>query len=238
MESFSGHVSDSGEGRWTVQAAVETAVSAPVLSAALYARFASRDEDRFSGKVLSAQRKGFGGHLEPPKVAELMPKPLVLVMGVSGAGKSTVGALLAARLGAPFADADAFHPPANIAKMSRGEPLTDADRWPWLDAIGAWLDRAGGLGRGRRGHLLGAASASTATGCWPAGRRCGCCIWRRRGADRRAPGGAAGPLHAGQPDGQPIRHAGGAGRGGGHDRAVGRAAAGGDRGDGVLALQL
>jgi 6-phosphogluconate dehydrogenase len=60
-------VSDSGEGRWTVQAAVETAVSAPVLSAALYARFASRDADCFSGKVLSAQRKGFGGHLEPPK---------------------------------------------------------------------------------------------------------------------------------------------------------------------------
>jgi 6-phosphogluconate dehydrogenase len=67
LEGFSGHVSDSGEGRWTVQAAVETAVSAPVLSAALFARFASRDEDRFSGKVLSAQRKGFGGHLEPPK---------------------------------------------------------------------------------------------------------------------------------------------------------------------------
>ncbi|GGC27329.1 6-phosphogluconate dehydrogenase [Siccirubricoccus deserti] len=67
LEGFSGHVSDSGEGRWTVQAAVETAVSAPVLSAALYARFTSRDEDRFSGKVLSAQRKGFGGHLEPPK---------------------------------------------------------------------------------------------------------------------------------------------------------------------------
>nr|WP_174890587.1 decarboxylating 6-phosphogluconate dehydrogenase [Roseicella sp. DB1501] len=70
LAGFSGHVSDSGEGRWTVQAAVETAVSAPVLSAALYARFASRDEARFSGKVLSAQRKGFGGHLEPPKPAD------------------------------------------------------------------------------------------------------------------------------------------------------------------------
>jgi 6-phosphogluconate dehydrogenase len=67
LEGFSGHVSDSGEGRWTVQAAVETAVPAHVLSAALWARFASRDEDRFSGKVLSAMRKGFGGHLEPPK---------------------------------------------------------------------------------------------------------------------------------------------------------------------------
>ena len=71
---------------------------------------------------------------------------LVLVMGVSGAGKSTVGTLLAERLGVPFADADSFHPPANIAKMSRGEPLTDADRWPWLDAIGAWLDARGPLG--------------------------------------------------------------------------------------------
>jgi len=67
LESFSGHVSDSGEGRWTVQAAVESAVPAPVLSAALYARFASRDHDKFSARVLSAMRKGFGGHLEPPK---------------------------------------------------------------------------------------------------------------------------------------------------------------------------
>lgn len=65
---------------------------------------------------------------------------LVLVMGVSGAGKSTIGTLLAARLGVPFADADDFHPPANVAKMSAGQPLVDADRWPWLEAIGAWMD--------------------------------------------------------------------------------------------------
>jgi gluconokinase len=71
---------------------------------------------------------------------------LVLVMGVSGAGKSTVGTLLARRLGVPFADADGFHPAANIAKMSRGEPLTDEDRWPWLDAIGAWLDERAATG--------------------------------------------------------------------------------------------
>jgi len=69
LESFSGHVSDSGEGRWTVQAAVESAVAAPVLSAALFARFTSRDERRFAARVLSAQRKGFGGHLEPPQGA-------------------------------------------------------------------------------------------------------------------------------------------------------------------------
>jgi gluconokinase len=64
---------------------------------------------------------------------------LLVVMGVSGAGKSTVGARIAATLGLPFADADDFHPAANIAKMSRGEALSDADRAPWLDAIGAHL---------------------------------------------------------------------------------------------------
>jgi gluconokinase len=60
-------------------------------------------------------------------------------MGVSGSGKSTVGAALARRLGVPFADADAFHPAANIAKMAAGTPLTDDDRGPWLDAVGKWL---------------------------------------------------------------------------------------------------
>jgi gluconokinase len=64
---------------------------------------------------------------------------LVVVMGVTGAGKSTVGTKLAERMGVPFRDADAFHPPSNIAKMSAGQPLTDDDRWPWLDAIGAHL---------------------------------------------------------------------------------------------------
>jgi gluconokinase len=63
----------------------------------------------------------------------------IVVMGVSGSGKSTVGAALAQRLGVPFADADAFHPAANIAKMAAGEPLTDDDRFPWLDAVGQWL---------------------------------------------------------------------------------------------------
>lgn len=63
---------------------------------------------------------------------------VVVVMGVSGTGKSTVGTLLAAALGVPYAEADAFHPPANIEKMSAGSPLDDTDREPWLDAIGAW----------------------------------------------------------------------------------------------------
>lgn len=60
-------------------------------------------------------------------------------MGVSGSGKSIVGAALARRLGIPFADADAFHPAANVAKMAAGTPLDDDDRYPWLDAVGRWL---------------------------------------------------------------------------------------------------
>ncbi|MCA3351872.1 MAG: gluconokinase [Roseomonas sp.] len=63
-------------------------------------------------------------------------------MGVSGSGKSTIGALLAEALGWPFADADGFHPAANVAKMASGQPLTDEDRWPWLDAIAAHIAAA------------------------------------------------------------------------------------------------
>ena len=62
-----------------------------------------------------------------------------MVMGVSGSGKSTVGAALARRLDVAFADADTFHPAANIAKMSAGTPLDDNDRQPWLAAVGQWL---------------------------------------------------------------------------------------------------
>ena len=64
----------------------------------------------------------------------------LIIMGVAGSGKTTTAALLGERLGWPYRDADSFHPPANIEKMSRGEALTDEDRWPWLGAIGAWID--------------------------------------------------------------------------------------------------
>jgi gluconokinase len=64
---------------------------------------------------------------------------IVVVMGVSGSGKSTVGALLAERLGAEFLDADEFHPPGNVAKMAAGVPLTDDDRRPWLERLNAEL---------------------------------------------------------------------------------------------------
>ena len=65
---------------------------------------------------------------------------IILVMGVSGSGKTTVGQRLADRLGWPFFDGDDFHPQANIDKMACGEPLTDEDRWPWLDALGDLMD--------------------------------------------------------------------------------------------------
>ncbi|MVO90782.1 gluconokinase [Streptomyces sp. p1417] len=71
---------------------------------------------------------------------------VVVVMGVAGTGKTTVGPLLAARLGVPYAEGDDFHPEANIAKMSAGTPLTDEDRMPWLDAIGEWAHGRAGLG--------------------------------------------------------------------------------------------
>jgi gluconokinase len=63
--------------------------------------------------------------------------PAIVMMGVSGSGKSTVGEALAKKLSVPFRDADEFHPRSNVEKMSAGIPLTDEDRWPWLDAIGA-----------------------------------------------------------------------------------------------------
>lgn len=69
-----------------------------------------------------------------------MTAPVVLVMGVAGAGKSTLGARLAAELGWAFLDGDDLHPAANIAKMAAGVPLTDADRAPWFAAIGDRID--------------------------------------------------------------------------------------------------
>jgi carbohydrate kinase (thermoresistant glucokinase family) len=65
--------------------------------------------------------------------------PLVVVMGVSGSGKSTVGDLVAESLGVPFVDGDHLHPMSNISKLREGEPLTDADKWPWLAIVGETL---------------------------------------------------------------------------------------------------
>jgi carbohydrate kinase (thermoresistant glucokinase family) len=80
---------------------------------------------------------------------------IVVVMGVTGCGKSTVGEALAGDLGWRFLDADDFHPPANVAKMAAGTPLTDEDRWPWLDRLAAEMRAINGAG----GHAVLACSA-------------------------------------------------------------------------------
>ena len=72
---------------------------------------------------------------------------IVVVGGIAGSGKTTVGQLLARRLGWEFADGDKFHTAAAVAKMQAGVPLTDDDRWPWLDAIGAWIDQEDAAGK-------------------------------------------------------------------------------------------
>jgi len=72
----------------------------------------------------------------------------IIIMGVSGSGKSTLAALLADRLACPFFEGDSFHSEASVAKMRAGQPLTDADRWPWLDRLGAAIGFAA-TGQGR-----------------------------------------------------------------------------------------
>ena len=79
----------------------------------------------------------------------------LIVMGVSGSGKSTIASSLAARLGWTFEDGDRFHPASNVAKMAAGHPLTDEDRWPWLQAIADEVDRVCAAG----GHVVIACSA-------------------------------------------------------------------------------
>jgi gluconokinase len=79
----------------------------------------------------------------------------LIVMGVSGSGKSTIGERLARRIAWRFEDGDRFHPAANVAKMSAGQPLTDDDRWPWLLAIADEIDRVCGAGE----HAVIACSA-------------------------------------------------------------------------------
>lgn len=83
-----------------------------------------------------------------PNQATPTPATHLVVMGVSGSGKTTVAALLAEALGWTAAEADDFHPAANIAKMSAGTALDDADRWPWLAVIREWMDAHGSAGSG------------------------------------------------------------------------------------------
>ncbi len=89
------------------------------------------------------------------KPAPSAGKSVIVMMGVSSSGKTTIGALLAGRLHWEFEDADWFHPESNIEKMHAGIPLTDEDRWPWLKAIAAWIDQARAQGQ----HAVLACSA-------------------------------------------------------------------------------
>lgn len=74
-------------------------------------------------------------------------QPVLVMMGVSGSGKSTVAALLAGRLGWDLGEGDDLHPPSNVAKMAAGQPLTDTDRWPWLERVAAWIRERTDAGR-------------------------------------------------------------------------------------------
>ena len=91
-------------------------------------------------RPLCSQNLSVGSQCRRRLGTRLAGEMILIVAGVSGSGKTTVGALLAGRLHWRFADADTFHPAANIAKMHAGIPLTDEDRRPWLQAIGAWMD--------------------------------------------------------------------------------------------------
>ena len=133
---------------------------------------------------------------------------IVLLMGVSGAGKTTIGERLAAALHARFQEGDAFHPPANVEKMRRGEPLTDQDRLPWLAAIAA---------------AIGAADQAGENAVFA------CSALRRSYRDilRAA---AARPFHAPDPAAEPVPHIGAAGFRRAADRGRHRRRARRDRG--------
>jgi carbohydrate kinase, thermoresistant glucokinase family len=90
-----------------------------------------------------------------PSQPRFEPARIIIVMGVSSSGKSTIGAALGRALHAPFLDGDQYHPEANVEKMRAGIPLTDADRWPWLDALSTALKQAAA----RKGVAVGACSA-------------------------------------------------------------------------------
>jgi ribose 5-phosphate isomerase A len=95
--------------------------------------FIGRADQAFIAEAAGVRR------LDNPRIHRGGP-PVLVVMGVSGSGKSTIAQELAARLGWPFQEGDALHPESNVAKMHAGIPLTDADRQPWLEAVAAWID--------------------------------------------------------------------------------------------------
>ena len=156
-------------------------------------------------------------------------KPMVIVlMGVSGSGKTTVGKLLAQALGAEFAEGDAYHPPQNVEKMRRGIPLEDADRWPWLERLNAEIDRW--LAAGKTVVLACSALKQSYRDVLANGRP-GVRFVHLEGDKALIRGrlnATPGALHAREPAGQSARRAGTAGR---CDHGRRRRHARGDRGD-------
>ena len=154
----------------------------------------------------AARRQAGDDRMDQETSGKAAKRPvIVIVMGVSGSGKTVVGSALAEALGGRFAEGDRFHPPENISRMSAGMPLRDEDRWGWLDAIAIEIRRGGTAGRDAGRRLLGAEAhlSRPAEAGEPAfavrlsGNRP-----RRRGG---AGGCAQGPFHAGKPDRQPVR---------------------------------
>ncbi len=134
----------------------------------------------------------------------------LIVMGVSGSGKSTIAGKLAERLGFSCEDGDKFHPPSNVAKMSAGHPLTDEDRWPWLRAIADEIDRVCAAG----GHVVIACSALKRAyrDILVHGRNEVRIVYLSGtpGSDRRPAGATQKSFHAARPAGQPVQDPGAA----------------------------
>ena len=148
--------------------------------------------------------------VESPRADLAGVQMILVVMGVSGSGKTTIAKALAERLGWAFEEGDELHPASDITKMHSGHPLDDRDRWPWLEKVADWIDGWRQAGTVRRDHLLGAqAQLSRLPGPRATGgaRRL---FARRQRADRRAPRRAQRTLHAGKPPRQPVGNAGGA----------------------------
>lgn len=104
------------------------------------AKPARKPKPEAKAKPSARGAKAAGAKAKAKAAVPASPPSVLVVMGVSGSGKTTVAAMLARELGWTFEDGDWFHPPANVEKMAAGTPLTDKDRWPWLQAIADWIE--------------------------------------------------------------------------------------------------
>ena len=120
---------------------------------------------------------------------DVMPtRVFVVVMGVSGSGKTTLAERSPSPRTGEFLEGDDLHPPANVEKMARGEPLTDDDRRPWLEAIGRWIDARAARRRAARCSPAPRSGVPIATGCAPGGPSVRFCHLRRRRRPRSSSG--------------------------------------------------